>query len=158
MKQAQIIKVLAAEFGTTDVAELNKLLRQKDSPKTKYRLSGKNLGHIGVTGLVKMITPEGLKIIGTTKTTLVRFDDIEEINKAKDRSERPVYATPKKPKTTPKAPPKNALEAALEDDDEDDGDYSDLMPETVVVTKKPRRRPTAPVGKSGSKFIPKEKK
>lgn len=157
MKQAQIVKVLAAELGTADVAELNKLLRQKDAPKTKYRLSGKNLGHTGITGVIKMITADGLKVIGGTRTTLVRFEDIDEINKAKDRSERPVYTTPKNPKVT-KAPknPKTPVEEALEDDDEDDGDYSDLMP--VVAAPKRPRRPTAPAGKSGSKFIPKEKK
>lgn len=158
MKQAQIIKFLAAEFGATDVAELNKLLRQKDAPKTKYRLSGENLGN-GVTGLIKMITADGLKVIGGTRTILVRFEDISEINKAKDRSERPVYTTPKKPKVAPKTKPasKTDVEEALEDDEEDDGDYSDLMP-VVAVKPAKRRRPTAPVGKAGSKFIPKEKK
>jgi hypothetical protein len=145
MKQAQIVKILAVEFGTTDIAELNKLLRQKDATKTKYRLSGKNLSHLGITGLVKMITSEGVKVIGTTRTTLVRFEDIDGFDKAKPRSERPVYTTPKKTPAT--------LETALADDEEDDGNYEDLMP----VAPKKRRRPKL-AGKSGSKFIPKEKK
>ncbi|MBS1972236.1 MAG: hypothetical protein JSU04_18160 [Bdellovibrionales bacterium] len=154
MKQTQIVKILAAEFGTVDVNELNKLFRQKDAPKTKYRLSGENLGHIGVTGLIKMITTDGVKVIGETRTTLVRFDDIEGFAKAKPRSERAVHTSPKKKVTAVK---KSALEEALEDDDEDDGDYSDLLPEVVTVPKK-KRRPVKPIGKSGSKFIPKEKK
>ncbi len=128
MKQAQIIKILAAEFGTVDMNELNKLFRQKDSPKTKYRLSGSTLSHLGVTGFIKMITAEGLKITGETRTTLVRFEDIEGFAKAKPRSERPVHRGPKKKVT--------ALEAALKDDDEDDGDYSNLLPEAVTTPKK----------------------
>lgn len=154
MKQAQIVKILAAEFGTADVNELNKLFRQKDCPKTKYRVSGDSLGHIGVTGLMKMITADGVKIIGETRTTLVRFEDIEGFAKAKLRSERPVHTGPKKKVTAVK---KTALEEALEEDEEDDGDYSDLLPEVTVAPKK-KRRPVRPIGKSGSKFIPKEKK
>jgi hypothetical protein len=155
MKQAQIVKILAAEFGTVDVNELNKLLRQKDSPKTKYRLAGENLGHIGVTGLIKMITSEGVKVTGETRTTLVRFEDIESFAKAKLRSERPVHSEPKKQETPKKSVATTPLQKALEDDDEDDGDYSDLMP--LEIPKK-KRRPVKPPGKSGSKFIPKEKK
>lgn len=154
MKQAQIVKILAAEFGTVDVNELNKLFRQKDGPKTKYRISGDSLGHIGVTGLIKMITADGVKITGETRTTLVRFEDIEGFAKAKPRSERPVHSGPKKKVTAVKKV--TALEEALEDDDEDDGDYSDLLPEVTAPKKK--RRPVRPIGKSGSKFIPKEKK
>lgn len=155
MKQAQIVKILAAEFGTADINELNKLLRQKDAPKTKYRLSGENLGHLGVTGVIKMITDKGVKVIGSTRVNLVLFEDIEGFEKAKPRSERPVYTTPKK---DPKKDPKAALKEILADDEEDDGDYSDLEPEVAAVTKKRRRRPIATPGKSGSKFIPKEKK
>lgn len=162
MKQAQIAQILSAEFKTADIAELNKRLRLKTAPKTKYRLSGKNLGHFGVTGLIKMITAEGLKIVGETRTTLVRFEDIEAFEKAKPRSERPVYDGPKKTagksaqKSSTKSGAKSEVELALEDDDEDDGDYSDLMP--IETKPKKKRRPTKPVGKSGSKFIPREKK
>jgi len=154
MKQNQIVTFLCAEFGTADVADLNKLLRKKDAPKVKFRLSGKNLGHTGITGLIKMITAEGVKVIGGTRTILVRFADIEDINKAKDRSERQVYATPKNAKT-----PKTELEKVLEEDEEDDGDYSDLMPIAAPSPKKQRRRRSpVSVGKTGSKFIPKENK
>jgi len=147
MKQAQIVKILSAEYKTNDVAELNKLLRQKTTTQTKYRFSGASLGYLGVTGLIKMITGEGVKVIGSTRTQLVRFEDIEGLEKAKPRSERPVYSGPKKTA-------KSAVEKALEDDEEDDGDYSDL----IAVPPKKKRRPIKPQGKSGSKFIPKEKK
>lgn len=150
MKQTQVVKILAAEFNTINVAELNKLLRAKTSPKTKYRLSGDSLGHLGVTGLVKMLTPEGVKIIGTTRTILIRYEDIEGFEKAKLRSERPVYDGPKKPAQ------KTALQLVLEEDDqdEDDGDDLDLVP----LAPKKKRRPQKPAGKAGSKFIPKAKK
>lgn len=147
MKQAQIVTILAQEFGILDVNELNKLLRQKDAPKTKYRMSGENLGHLGVTGLIKMITDKGLKVIGSTRVNLVLFEDIEKFEKANPRSERSVY-------TTPKNDSKATLKL-LADDEEDDGDYSDLEP---LIEKKRRRRPAPRIGKSGSKFIPKEKK
>lgn len=152
MKQAQIAKVLGQELGTTNIDEINKILRQKNTPKTKYRMSGKSLGHLGVTGLIKMITADGVKVIGGTRTILVRFEEIEGFEKAKPRSERPVY-------TTPKDPSKAALAKLLADDEDDDeGDDDDLGELVLLPPKKRRKRPAAPVGKSGSKFIPKEKK
>lgn len=153
MKATEIAKVLAQEFGTTDINELNKLLKSKTTPKTKYRCSGKKLGH-GVTGPIKAITETGLKVIGVSRVSLVLFADIETFEKAKPRSERPVY-----PKVTALDKAKKALADDDDfDEDEDDEDFEDIVIDEAPRPKKARRRSPSPTGKSGSKFIPKDKK
>ncbi|WP_413288864.1 hypothetical protein [Bdellovibrio sp. HCB337] len=150
MKQAEVAKILSKEFGTTDINELNKLFKAKNAPQTKYRFGGKKLGH-GVTGPIKAITETGVKVIGNTRVTLVLFSDIETLDKPKPRSERPVY---------PKAPSLDTVKKALADDEDEDDDDLDDDDEDFEIPKpaKPRKRAVKPVGKSGSKFIPREKK
>lgn len=152
MKPAEIAKILAQEFGTADINELNKIFKAKNAPKTKYRFGGKKLGHIGVTGLIKAITETGVKVIGNTRVSLVLFADIESLDTAKLRSERPVY---------PKAPSLDKVKKALADDeddvDEDDDEDFEMEVEMPQPIKK-QKRSARPMGKSGSKFIPREKK
>jgi hypothetical protein len=136
MKQIDIIKVLAVDLGTKDVAELNKLLKAKDYPETKYRITGESLGHYGFTGVIKNITADGLKVFNANKVSLIRYTEMESFEKAKPREARPerpkevvekVEATKKvrKPKT------------------DDDDAYGELI----------RREPVR-----GSRFIPKPRK
>jgi hypothetical protein len=163
MKQAELVKILAQELGTTDVNELNKLLKAKDAPKTKYRCAGKKLGHLGVTGAIKAITDAGVKVIGVNKVTLVLFSDIDGFEKAKLRSERPVYpkaAVVEKAKKA-MAPKKTAAAAVVEEDDEDDEEIEDEdfdADEAELVPIKFRKKASAATGKAGSKFIPGAKK
>lgn len=163
MKQADILKVIGQELGSTQLDEVNKLLRGKTSLTTKYKLQGKNLRHLGYTVAIKMVTDEGVKIFDVNKVTLIKFSDIESFVKAppKDKSER-IAA-----KTAPKVAPvkKAAKPAARAQDDDDDDEYDDDDLEnfdevdTELMTayeasKKKKGRPSKSTGDKGSKFIP----
>ena len=137
MKQADILKVLAQDLGTSDLAEVNKLLRAKAYVPVKYRLSGKSLGHYGMTGPIKALTPEGVKVYDVKKVTLILFKDIEAFTKAKPREARP-----ERPKELVVADEKPVRERRLRRDREDDG-YGELI----------KRTP-----EKGSRFIPKARK
>lgn len=92
MKQSEVIQVLAIDLGTTDVAEINKMLKAKDYVEVRYRITGKSLGHSGFNGLIKAVTDEGVKVYGLNKVSLIRYSEIEAFVKAKPREERKVYA------------------------------------------------------------------
>jgi len=136
MKQMDIIKVLAADLGTKDLAELNKLLKAKDYPQTKYRITGESLGHYGFTGAIKAITTDGLKVFTASKVSLIRFTEMKSFEKAKPREARP--ERPKEVEEKVKAPPKVKKPKV-----DDDAAYGELI----------RREPVR-----GSRFIPKARK
>ncbi|WP_413560549.1 hypothetical protein [Bdellovibrio sp. HCB209] len=164
MKLPDIVKVIAAELGTSDVKEINKLL--KSEPAVKFRMTGKAFGHYGLTAQLKSISEDGIKVFLVNKVSLVQLKDIENFEKAKPREERPVRtAKPeaaKSPAPAKVAAPKKAKPAPKvvddyeddEDFDDDDGDFEDedLRP------KKAKKGKPKPAGKSGSKFIPSGKK
>jgi hypothetical protein len=161
MKLADIVKVIANEFGTSDLKEINKLL--KDQPAIKFRITGKSLKHLGFTGQIKSLSEEGIKAYMTNKVSLIRLPEIETFEKAK-RSEwflkpaqpkptagpAPVKASVKETKT-----PKNFTPANDDDFDENDGDSFD---EEDLPPKKLKRSKAKPTGKQNSKFIPLPKK
>jgi hypothetical protein len=159
MKQTDIVKIIAADFKTKNVDELNKLLKAKDAPSIRYRVSGKKVGHLGFTG--------------TIKVTLIKFTDIEKFEKAKPkvaRPEKPKAAAEEKVATKSKAAPAKATatktaapvkkatitkatEAKAKKVDNDDDDWEDHSPKAFGSEK---FRPRA--GKGGSNFIPHPKK
>jgi len=154
MKQNEILKVMAEAFGiaagTVDVAELNKVLKSKEAPQVKFKIKTTKSTHFGFTGLVKMVTPDGLKVFDVNKVTLIRFDDMESFEKAGPRVERPVR--PKKVEEAPVKKIKPPKVAAASEDEEDEADDFDEYP----VELKSRKKQSA--GKAGSAFIPKAKK
>ncbi len=139
MKKEIIVKIIAQEFGSTDVNELNKILKAKGTPQVKFRITGKKIGHLGFTGLVKAIVPEGLKVFDVNKVSLLKYADIEKFEKAK-----PKVARPEAPKKViePKAE-KEVIEKKSSFYEED------LKPEKF------RKKAS---GKEGSSFIPKARK
>ncbi|UYL09332.1 hypothetical protein B9G69_001940 [Bdellovibrio sp. SKB1291214] len=159
MKLNDIVKAIAKLLGTSDVQEINKLLKAEKAPK--FRITGKALGHFGFTGHIKSVSDEGVKAFMANKVSLIRLIDIETFEKAKPREERPVRtAKPETKAPAASAPPKKAkpamkAKAELEDDtdfDDDEGDFEDLRP------KKQKASKAKSSGKSGSKFIPTSKK
>ena len=165
MKLNDIIKVVAQELGTSDLKEINKLL--KAEPAVKFRIAGKALGHFGFTGKIKSISEEGVKAFMANKVSLIRLNDIETFEKAKPRSERPVR-TPKPEETLVAATKPGAkktkapVKVAKDDLDEDDEDESDFEfeddSEAELIPKKIKKGKPRATGKSGSKFIPGFKK
>lgn len=150
MKLNDIIKILAQELGTSDVNEVNKKLKAKDAPKTRYKLTGKKIGHLGFTGLIKAIAADGVKVFDVNKVTLFRFEDIEKFEKAKPKVERAVK--PKEAKVIEKPAKKASKKSeSTHKDLDDDGDDEDLRP--IKFRKK-----VAKAGATGSRFIPKAKK
>lgn len=148
MKLTEIIKVVAQELGTSDLKEINKIL--KTEPAVKFRIAGKALGHFGFTGQIKSISEEGIKVFMANKVSLIRLSDIETFEKAKPRSERRVRTA--KPKEGVKA-----TKGTSQEDDEDDNDFADISDEELIP-KKIKKGQTKVKGKSGSKFIPAFKK
>lgn len=164
MKLVDIVNAIAKELGTSDLKEINKLL--KAEPAVKFRMTGKALGHFGFTGQIKSLSDEGVKAFMGNKVSLIRLADIETFEKAKPREER--HAKPAKTEikaTSPAAaiktvakkskPPVKAVKAVVEDDEdfeEGDDDFSDLRPKKLLHSK------AKVAGKNGSKFIPVAKK
>lgn len=140
MKQNEIIKIIGQELGSTDLTELNKILRTDKALQTKFKLVGKKLPALGYTVAIKAIVAEGLKIFDVNKVSLIRFEDIETFAKAKPKVERPVIQkTIEKTSVKKVATPKTAVVK----DTTSEGD--DVAP---VKFRKP------PSGKGGSAFIP----
>ncbi|QLY26578.1 hypothetical protein [Bdellovibrio sp. KM01] len=163
MKLADITKAISQELGTSDLKEINALLKKE--PAVKFRITGKALGHFGFTGQIKSVSEEGVKAYMANKVSLIRLADIETFEKAKPREERPVRniktekATPvpakaaaAKPVKTATKPKHQDLEDDTDFDDEDDFDGEDLRP------KKQKKGNPKAAGKSGSRFIPTAKK
>jgi phosphopantothenoylcysteine synthetase/decarboxylase len=167
MKPTDIHKVLASELGAAKNAEvpaLNGLLKTNaEKAGIKFRITGKTLGQ-GHTAMVKAVTADGLKIVTVNKVILIRFADIDGIEKAKPRTDRPVptkeYAAKKAAKKAAKFPNKNAKSKGEDDDDEDDDDddfddEDDIIesPKKETPEKSWKPRPRGGKGK-GSSFIP----
>ncbi|NUN05348.1 MAG: hypothetical protein HUU57_06275 [Bdellovibrio sp.] len=163
MKLTEIIKVVAQELGTSDLKEINKIL--KTEPAIKFRIAGKALGHFGFTGQIKSLSEEGVKAFMTNKVSLIRLNDIETFEKAKPRAERPVRA-PKvevsaaEPTKVVSKKSKASIKVTkddLEDGDEDDFNSADIS-DGEFIPKKIKKGQSKVTGKSGSKFIPAFKK
>lgn len=166
MKQTEVLKVLKAELGTDQVTEINKKLKAKDF-NTKFRITGPTVVHFGFTGLLKALTPEGVKVFNVNKVTLIRFEDIETFAKAKPRDR---VAVPEKVK--PAVNPKKSAQKIVEEDEEDydnDDDFDPLADEdddvietddfkpsiTSLKKKKEFKKKVSNPG-SGSLYIPKK--
>jgi hypothetical protein len=147
MKSTEVLKVMAQTLDSTNLHstmdELNKILKDKKTPQVKFRIAGKNLGnnlgHLGFTGLIKNITPEGLKVFNIGKVILIRFEDIELFEKAKPRVPR---------HTGPKLSLSDDENTTVEDSPEPSHD-NDKLTSKKIKNKKPVLS-----GKFGSKFIP----
>ncbi|MDG0815978.1 hypothetical protein [Bdellovibrio svalbardensis] len=149
MKKEIIVKIIGQEFGSSDVAELNKILKGKAAPQIKFRITGKKIGHLGFTGLIKAIAPEGVKVFDVKKVSLFKFSDIEKIEKAKPKVPRP--EAPKSESLKPATQKRAAEPKKVEDPVEKKGSFyeDDLKPEKF------RKKAS---GKQGSSFIPKSRK
>lgn len=124
MKQIDILKVFALEFGTKDLLQTNKILKAKAKDKIKFKLMGESIGYLGLTVVIKAVTADGLKIFDTNRVRLIRFDDIETFEKAKPKVARPVYD---KPKPIKKAKSSVKKQKKFEDDGDDISmDFDDL--------------------------------
>ncbi|WP_413578118.1 hypothetical protein ACLVWU_06205 [Bdellovibrio sp. HCB290] len=164
MKLADIVKVVANELGTSDLKEINKLL--KAEPAVKFRITGKALGHFGFTGQIKSLSEEGIKAFMANKVSLIRLADIESFEKAKPRAERPVRTAKAEASPSPvpaKALPKKAKAPAkpshdIDEDDEDFDDDDGFEDDEELRPKKLKKGKPKAAGKSGSKFIPSFKK
>ncbi len=144
MKLNDILKVLAVDLKTSDLKQVSALLKDKTTTPVKYKIQGKDLGPFGFTGLVKMVTEDGVKIFDVNKVRLVRFADMQSFEKARPKTERPVKV---------KAPvEKVAKKKVVEDDEEDFEDFDDAQDTRPAKAKK---KLTAK-GKAGSLFIPKK--
>ncbi len=163
MKLADIIEVIANELGTSDLKEINKLL--KEGPAVKFRISGKSLKHLGFTGQIKSLSEEGIKAFMTNKVSLIRLQEIETFENAKPRSEWYLKSAQTKQTTGP-APAKASEEktkipaklAQAHDEDDEDFDDDDSLDEEDLGPKKPKKKKEKVTGKQGSKFIPTPKK
>ncbi|MGE5087259.1 MAG: hypothetical protein ACM3MG_13215 [Bacillota bacterium] len=163
MKLADIVTVVGNEFGTSDLKEINKLL--KAEPAVKFRITGKALGHFGFTGLIKSLSEDGVKVFMTNKVSLIRLSDIETFEKAKPRAERPVHVkrpevlAPSQPASVKGLTKKATALKASKPDIEDDKDFEDNDEEfDGFHAKKLKKGKIKAAGKSGSKFIPTAKK
>lgn len=151
MKNTEVINELAKEFGTKDLAELNKILKAKVGEKIKFKLMGPSLGYLGLTVVIKMVTPEGIKIFDTNRVRLVRFSELISFVKAKPKVPRPKYDKPKPVKVKPKQTfTASKLKVDMDDDDDDEDEDDDDFEIEEVIPKR-RRRPK-------SNFIPIKKK
>lgn len=159
MKLADIVKVIANELGTSDLKEINKLL--KDEPAVRFRITGKSLKNLGFTGQIKSLSEEGIKAYMTNKVSLIRLHEIEAFEK-RPRSEWYVKPVQEKPiagsapaKVSQKASVKKTKIPAkpIRDDIEDGEDFDDdenFDDDEKIVEKVTRNK--------GSKFIPSPKK
>lgn len=167
MKQSEILKIFKAELGTDQVDEINQKLKAKGF-ETKFRITGPTVVHFGFTGLIKALTPEGVKVFNVNKVNLIRYDDIKTFAKAKphDRKELPE-------KVKPSIVPKKAIKKFDDEDDEDydnDDDFdpladaeddvieTDHFKESITAAKKKKdfKKKVSNPG-SGSLYIPKKK-
>ncbi len=89
MKQDAILKVIAKDLGSIELTQLNALFKTDTFNHIKYKMTGKKLGHLGYTVNIKNITKDGLKVFLANKVKLIKFEDIEQFEKAKPRVERP---------------------------------------------------------------------
>ena len=164
MKQIDVIKVIAQDLGqdpnSSNVTEINKLLKAKNYKITKYRIAGKAIGHFGFTGVVKSITEEGLKVFEAARVRLIKFSDMESFDRAKPRVERP-----KRPKADPKLAPKKHAKKSHdqndEDEDFDEDDFDDDQEGDIFIEEEPAPKKNDKKKKSvkrpsptGSRFIP----
>ncbi len=148
MKSTDVLKVMAQTLDSTNLHstmdELNKILKDKKTPQVKFRIAGKNLGnnlgHLGFTGLIKNIAPEGLKVFNIGKVILIRFEDIELFEKAKPRVPR---------HTGPKLSLSEDDQNLTTEDAPEPSTNSDKLTSKKLKNKKPVLN-----GKFGSKFIP----
>ncbi len=162
MKLNEIIKILAGEFGTSDLKEINK--KFKENSELKFRMTGEALGHFGFTGQIKSLSEEGFKVFTANKVSLIRLSDIETFGKPNSRTERIARKGTEKKVVAPKTAtaskvvnpdkPVKAKKLAtkpdkkfFEDNDSDEG----------FTAKKKRNSKAAHVGQRGSKFIPTKK-
>lgn len=173
MKLADILKVLKAELGTDQISEINQKLKAKGF-ETKFRITGPTVAHFGFTGLIKAITPEGVKVFNVNKVTLIRFDDILTFGKAKPRERQIIPAkssVPSVTKTLVQSKAKGKSKGSQEIDDDEDydndddfdafADEEDDVIETedfkVSITSKKMIKKNKSSPQSGSKYIPKKK-
>lgn len=89
MKQSDVLGFLSVELGVEGEQELAKALKAQGEKGPKFRMNGEKLGYLGITGAIKAVTAEGLKVFTTSKVILVRFADIEKIVKAVPRKKYP---------------------------------------------------------------------
>lgn len=167
MKQTDILKVLKADLGTDQVDEINKKLKAKGF-ETKFRITGPTVVHFGFTGLIKALTPEGVKVFSVSKVKLIRYDDIETFAIAKPRDRQQI---PEKVK--PGMSPKKSAKKTIVDDEEDydnDDDFDpfadeeddvietdDFKPSIAAIKKKKDSKKKVSNPGSGSLYIPKKK-
>jgi hypothetical protein len=149
MKQSEILKVFAKEFGTDQIEELNKILKAKVNDKIKFKLMGESLGYLGLTVVVKSITSDGLKIFDVTRVRLIRFTDIETFVKAKPKVARPVYDQPKPSiaKIAKAIRAKKRPYGADKEDDEDDDDKDEDFGDDFKKSRPKPRRTFIPIPK-----------
>jgi hypothetical protein len=162
LKQAEILKILSLDLGTSSIDDVNKLLKAKDFA-FKYRITGPTLVHYGFTGLIKKLTSDGVKIYNVNKVNLIRYDDIKTFAKAIPREERKGSF-----KTTAESK-KEVISIELFDDDYDnDDDFDEVSDEvddliegknteTRFSAKKKRKVDSLGKKGTGSRFIPKKK-
>lgn len=142
MKQAEILKIMAKEFGSDELLVLNKSLKAKTETPIKFKLMGENLGYLGFTVVIKNISAEGLKIFDVNKVRLIRFEDIESFERAKPKAPRPKHPKPVKPGKKMRTDQPTGYDAKIKQK-HDDG-YGEPLEKS---------RP-----QSGSSFIPKAKR
>ncbi len=101
MKSGDVIGVLANEFGSRDLNELNQILKSPVSQKIKFRMmvkkpkskastSAQKFILKGYTVAIKSIATDSLKFFDVNKVSLIKFEMLESFGKAKPRVERPV--------------------------------------------------------------------
>ncbi len=162
MKQSEILKVLAHELGTSDLKAINQALKAKGFD-TKFRITGPSVVHFGFTGLIKSLTPDGVKVYNVNKVNLIRYEDIQTFAKAKLREERKVQPPLISKKAQAYQDSNNDEEEDYENDDDfdEEADQEDDIIENKSVAVKllaPKKKKLAlGVAGSGSRFIPRKK-
>jgi hypothetical protein len=158
MKLADIVKVIANELGTSDLTEINKLLKKK--PDFKFRITSKSLKLSGFTGQIKSLSEEGIKAFMTNKVSLIRLQEIETFEK-KSSLEWYIKPAPSKASEKKTKMPSKLVQADDEFDDDDDDDVfddGDSFDTEDLRPKKSKKSREKVTGKQGSKFIPSPKK
>lgn len=160
MKLADIVKIIANELGTSDLKEINKLLKAK--PAIKFRITGKALKNLGFTGQIKSLSEEGIKAFMTNKVSLIRLHEIETFEK-RSTSEWYVKSLPPKPTAgtvSAKTSENRKSTKVMQNDDAEVEDFEedDDFDEAELPSKKPKKGKEKATGKQGSKFIPSPRK
>lgn len=153
MKKEAILKEIAKDLGTSDLAQINLIFKAETFNHIKYKMMGKKLGYLGFTVNIKNIANDGLKVFLANKVKLIKFEDIEKFEKAKPRVKRPV----REKKAVVLVAKKSAIPEKTLKDNKDVKDKKIVEePDALKESSKNKKmsKPSRKKQSQGSRFIP----